>query len=91
MLLPELLLGTLNDLGDADFNTFKWHLTLGIVEDWPPIPKSRLDRAERTDTVDRLMEYYREKLAVNITVEVLKKMNNNLAADQLRTKYEGET
>lgn len=83
MLVQDLLLGTLEELDSSDFNTFKWHLSHPILEDCTPIPKSRLEHDQRTDTVDRLMESYGQRLAVNITIEVLKKMNNNLAAEQL--------
>lgn len=83
MLVQDLLLRTLEDLDSTGFNTFKWHLSHPILEDCTPIPKARLEHAQRTDTVDRLMEYYGQRLAVNITVEALRKMNNNLAAEQL--------
>lgn len=90
MLVHDLLLGTLEDLDSTGFNTFKWHLSHPIFEDCAAIPRCRLEHAQRTDTVDRLMEYYGQRLAVNIAVEVLKKMKNNLAAEQL-IKSAGET
>lgn len=89
MPVEDLLLETLEDLDSDDFDTFKWRLTHRILEDCTPIPKARLDNAKRTDTVSTLMEYYMEK-AVNVTIEVLKKMKNNLAAEKLRSKYAGE-
>lgn len=91
MLVPELLLETLEHLNDDELRTLKWYLSLNILEGCQPIPRSRLQNASRTDTVDRLMESYREELAVIITIEVLKKMKNNMAAEQLKSKYEGET
>lgn len=86
MPVEDLLLETLEDLDSDDFDTFKWRLTHRVLEDCTPIPKARLDNAKRTDTVSTLMEYYMEK-AVNVTIEVLKKMKNNLAAEKLRSKY----
>lgn len=83
MLVQDLLLGTLEDLDSTGFNTFKWHLSHPTLEDCAPIPKARLEHAQRTDTVDRLLEYYGQRLAVNVAAEVLKKMKNNLAAEQL--------
>lgn len=87
MLVQDLLLGTLEDLDDAAFHAFKWHLSHRVLEECPPIPKARLEHAQRTDTVDRLTECYGERLAVSVTTEVLRKMRNNLAAEQLAIKY----
>lgn len=89
MSVEDLLLETLEGLDSDDFDTFKWRLTHRVLEDCPPVPKARLDNAKRTDTVSTLMEYYVGK-AVNVTIEVLKKMKNNLAAEQLRSKHAGE-
>lgn len=91
MLVPELLLETLEHLNDDEFRKFKWYMSLDILEGCQPIPRSHLENASRTNTVDRLRESYREELAVIISIEVLKKMKNNMAAEQLQSKYGGET
>lgn len=90
MAVEDLLLETLEDLNSEDFKTFKWRLTHRVLEECTPIPKARLDDAKRTDTVSALMEHYMEQSAVNVTIEVLKKMKNNLAAEKLRARYAGE-
>lgn len=89
MLVPELLLETLEGLVNDDFQTFKWYLTMNILDSCKPIAKSRLEKACRTETVSRMTENYGEASAVNITVEILKKMNISDAADRLKNTYTG--
>lgn len=84
-MFPHKLLGVLEDLREDDFTTFKWYLTMKHLEPCRPIPKSRLEKASRVDTVSRLIESYGEELAVNITVKVLREMNINNAAEKLMT------
>lgn len=89
MQVPPLLLRTLDDLGDSDFKTFKWYLTSGASTSYAPIPKSRLENAARRDTVSEMIQTYGEESAVNTTVEILKNINNNLAAEKLKKEYAG--
>ncbi|XP_070705926.1 NACHT, LRR and PYD domains-containing protein 3-like [Pempheris klunzingeri] len=60
MMTPqEALLGILEDLGKDDFTKFKWYLQQrGVLKGFPPIPKSRLEKANRMDTVDQMMKTY---------------------------------
>lgn len=90
MLVPELLLETLEELQNEEFRTLKWYLSQNILESCKPFPKSHLQNASRTDTVDKIIDSYREELAVNITVEILRKMRNNRAAEELKSRYAGE-
>ncbi|KAL7403753.1 hypothetical protein ABVT39_004601 [Epinephelus coioides] len=89
MLVPQLLLETLKELQDDDFETLKWYLSMDILEGCKPIPKSRLGKAPRTDTVSRMIESYGEESAVKVTVEILRKMGNNNAAEKLKSRYAG--
>ncbi|XP_078022245.1 uncharacterized protein LOC117254771 isoform X1 [Epinephelus lanceolatus] len=90
MSVPQLLLETLEDLGDdADFEEFKWYLSMNILEGCKPIPKSRLGKAPRTDTVSRMTENYSKESTVKVTVEILRKMGNNNAAEKLKNRYAG--
>ncbi|XP_071399643.1 NACHT, LRR and PYD domains-containing protein 12-like [Centroberyx affinis] len=74
----ELILGTLEDLGDEELKSFKWFLQQAdILEGFPAIPKSRLEKADRQDTVDQMVQTYSAPGALEITVEVLKKINRN--------------
>ncbi|XP_071756684.2 NACHT, LRR and PYD domains-containing protein 3-like [Centroberyx gerrardi] len=73
----ELLLKTLEDLGDEDFKSFKWFLQQAdILEGSPAIPKSRLEKADRQDTVDQMVQTYSENL-LEVTKKVLMKINRN--------------
>lgn len=89
MLVPELLLQTLEELLDVDFKTLKWYLSMTILESCKPIPKCRLETASRTQTVSCMTDSYGEESAVNITVEILRKMNNNNSAQMLKSAYAG--
>ncbi|KAJ7988121.1 hypothetical protein DPEC_G00320340 [Dallia pectoralis] len=79
----EALLTILEDLGTAEFKTFKWYLTQPVLESFPSIPVSRLENAERTDVVDKMVQTYNLDGAARITVAVLKKMNQNSLAFKL--------
>ncbi|XP_054460071.1 caspase b-like isoform X2 [Anoplopoma fimbria] len=89
MLVRMLLLETLQDLINDEFKTFKWHLQDKVLDSCKPIPRSYLENADRTDAVTRMIASYGEEMAVNISVEVLKRMNNNSAAEKLRNIYSG--
>lgn len=89
MQVPHLLLETLEDLLNEELQMLKWYLSLEVLEGCRPIPKSRLEKASRTDIVSRMIDSYGEESAVNITVEILRKMNFNSAAEELKTKYAG--
>ncbi|XP_035390817.1 pyrin-like [Electrophorus electricus] len=83
--IKEHLLNTLEELATEDLKMFQWHLT-NNVEDDKHIPKSRLEKADRHDTVDNMVQKYGQIGAVEITLDILKKMNNNQLAEELRTK-----
>ncbi|XP_078140899.1 protein NLRC3-like [Centroberyx gerrardi] len=73
----ELLLKTLEDLGDKEFKKFKWFLRQDdILDGFPAIPKSRLEKADRLDTVDQMVQTYSE-YSLEVTIEVLMKINKN--------------
>ncbi|XP_042276336.1 NLR family CARD domain-containing protein 3-like [Thunnus maccoyii] len=56
---PEVVLECLEDLGSEDFEKFKWYLyQRGVFEGFKAIPKSRLEKANRTETVDQMFENY---------------------------------
>ncbi|XP_029977737.1 NACHT, LRR and PYD domains-containing protein 3-like isoform X5 [Sphaeramia orbicularis] len=70
----EALLGALQQLGEEEFKTFRWYLQQkGILKNFPTIPKYKLEKAERTDTVDVIMQTYGTD-AVQVTKMVLTKM-----------------
>ncbi|XP_033501379.1 NACHT, LRR and PYD domains-containing protein 3-like [Epinephelus lanceolatus] len=74
----ELLFGVLEDLGNEELKHFQWFLKQAdIIEGFPAIPKSRLEKADRQDTVDQMVQTYGLCEALQITVEVLKKISRN--------------
>lgn len=90
MLVPQLLLETLEDLTNDEFRTLKWYLSQEVLKSCKPIGKAHLQDASRIDAVDQILRSYKQDLAVKVTVEILRKMNNNLAADDLISKFTGE-
>lgn len=92
MRVAELLLKILEDLLKADFDEFKWFLTLDLLGGCEPIPRCRLQDASRIETVDILLKRYGEEKAVKVAAEVLKKMKMNKATEDLMCLYAaGET
>ncbi|KAK5621577.1 hypothetical protein CRENBAI_000316 [Crenichthys baileyi] len=87
MSVAELLLNTLEDLIEEDFKKFKWFLTMQVLEGYMPIPRAHLQHADRTDTVSKMIENYKEEGALNATATILKKQRMNELADRLLKAY----
>lgn len=72
-----MVLRALKDLGDNELKEFKWYLqkpeTLG---GFPIIPKSKIDKADRTDMVDQMLQTYCES-TLQVTKKILKKLDRN--------------
>ncbi|XP_067441817.1 E3 ubiquitin-protein ligase TRIM21-like [Thunnus thynnus] len=78
MKTKEDLLNTLEDLKDEEFKKFKWFLEQpDILEDHQAIKASRLEKAERRDTVDLMVQTYQLPGAAKVTKKLLKKINRN--------------
>ncbi|KAI2646860.1 NACHT, LRR and PYD domains-containing protein 12 [Labeo rohita] len=73
---------TLDDLEEENLKRFKSYLR----EDGP-IPVSVLEKADATDTVDQMLDRFGPERAVKITLDILKKMNQNHLAEQLENKH----
>uniref|UniRef100_A0A3B5PWX6 Pyrin domain-containing protein n=1 Tax=Xiphophorus maculatus TaxID=8083 RepID=A0A3B5PWX6_XIPMA len=72
----ELVLRALKDLGDTELKEFKWYLQKSeVLGGLPIIPKSRIDKADRTDTVDQMLHTYCESI-VEVTKKVLRKVQS---------------
>ncbi|KAK9540957.1 hypothetical protein VZT92_003373 [Zoarces viviparus] len=84
MEVPRLILDSLDQLGADDFKRFRWNLTQPVLDGCRPIPKSCLENKDRPDTVSRMMDSYGKESAVNVTVEILKRMNLNNEAQKLQ-------
>lgn len=94
-MMSEDLLNTLEDLGDDEFNKFKWFLQQTDVIQGPmTIKKSRLETTSRWDTVDLMVQTYRLSGAVEVTRRVLERIGRNdllLSLSVIRPKPEGES
>uniref|UniRef100_A0A8C9XE67 NACHT domain-containing protein n=1 Tax=Sander lucioperca TaxID=283035 RepID=A0A8C9XE67_SANLU len=79
----EVILRTLEDLGDEDFEKFKWHLQLkGALEDFPAIAKCKLENVNRVKTVDQMFSTYSIN-TIKVTRIVLVKINQNELVNNL--------
>ncbi|XP_042246370.1 NACHT, LRR and PYD domains-containing protein 3-like [Thunnus maccoyii] len=71
----EDLLKTLESFGEDDFKKFKWYLEQPkVLEGLPAIPYCKLEKADRLDTVDLMVQTYSENI-LQVTRKVLRKMN----------------
>lgn len=60
-----------------------------ISDSCKPIPKCQLEDKGRREIVSRMIDSYSEELAVRLAVDILRKMNVNMIADELQSKFEG--
>ncbi|XP_051743053.1 NACHT, LRR and PYD domains-containing protein 3-like [Ctenopharyngodon idella] len=81
--VKDLLDKSLNDLVEAELKKFQWCL----VNDHECISKSEMENADRLDTVDKMVARFGPEEAVKITVEILRKINQNNLAEQLENKH----
>ncbi|XP_078127880.1 E3 ubiquitin-protein ligase TRIM21-like isoform X2 [Sander vitreus] len=72
------LFNTLEDLKEEEFKEFKWLLQQqDILEGYQSIKVSKLEKAERQDTVDVMVKTYQLHGALKVTKKVLEKINRN--------------
>ncbi|XP_053169825.1 uncharacterized protein LOC128353172 [Scomber japonicus] len=71
------LLHILNDLSEDDFKNFKWFLKIEKKGDIEPIQWAQLEKAERRDVVDLMVQKYELAGAVEVMKSVLKKISRN--------------
>ncbi|KAL1276311.1 hypothetical protein QQF64_035934 [Cirrhinus molitorella] len=79
--VKRLLYDTLDDLEEGKLKRFK-----SFLREDGPIPVSVLGKADATDTVDQMLDHLGQESAVKITLDILKKMNQNHLAEQLENK-----
>uniref|UniRef100_A0A8D0D2H8 Pyrin domain-containing protein n=1 Tax=Sander lucioperca TaxID=283035 RepID=A0A8D0D2H8_SANLU len=74
----EDLLKTLEDLKEDEFKKFKWYLQQqDILEGYQSIKVSKLENADRLDTVDVMVKTFNLHGALKVTKKVLEKINRN--------------
>ncbi len=81
--LEDLLLKSLEELEKEDLEKFQWYLR----NDHECISKSDMEKADRKKTVDKMVACFAPEEAVEITVDILRKMKQNLLAEQLENKH----
>ncbi|KAJ4924950.1 hypothetical protein JOQ06_003898, partial [Pogonophryne albipinna] len=76
--LKEELWKTLLDLKEDEFKHFKWFLEQeNLLEGFSGIPVSRLEMADRKDTVDLMVQNYQDDGARELTKNILEKIGRN--------------
>ncbi|XP_031157052.2 NACHT, LRR and PYD domains-containing protein 12-like [Sander lucioperca] len=73
----EVLLNALDELGEDEFQHFKWILKEECLKNSSTIPWSKLENAKTWDTVSLMIQTYTLPGAVELTHQVLKKINRN--------------
>ncbi|XP_040891318.1 NLR family CARD domain-containing protein 3-like [Toxotes jaculatrix] len=87
---PEDLLNTLEDLGDDEFNKFRWFLQQPeCLQGLPPMKKGRMQTTSAWDTVDLMVQMYTLPGAVEVTRKVLEKINRNDLVQSLTDSSSG--
>lgn len=81
--IKKVLLDTLEDLGEDEFNKFKWFLQDGdFLGGLPVIRKSQLEKSSRTETVDAIIQTYNQH-AGEVVKKVLLEINRNDLVEEL--------
>ncbi|XP_051760139.1 NACHT, LRR and PYD domains-containing protein 12-like [Ctenopharyngodon idella] len=80
--VKELLVNSLRELVKDDLKEFQWHL-----KNHERISNSDMENAHVLDTVDKIVAHFGPEEAVKITVNILRKMNQNLLAEQIEKEH----
>ncbi|XP_036372735.1 NACHT, LRR and PYD domains-containing protein 3-like [Megalops cyprinoides] len=83
--VPSLPLDCLDNISSNDLKRFQSHLRQG-VPGYKPILWKHLERADRTDTVNTMLEHYPADSALTVTLHILREMNLNNEALTLARK-----
>jgi len=81
--VKELLLNSLMDLTEDHLKEFQWTLE----NDHECITTSDMENADRMKTMDKMVACFGPEEVVKITVEILRKINQNNLAEQLENKH----
>ncbi|CAI5683009.1 unnamed protein product [Oreochromis niloticus] len=72
--VEDQLLNMLDDLGEDELYSFHWYLQKSPGGDFTPIKRSRLEKANRTTTVDLMVETYTSDHVMEVARLILKKI-----------------
>ncbi|XP_016103933.1 NACHT, LRR and PYD domains-containing protein 3-like [Sinocyclocheilus grahami] len=82
--VKELLVDSLKELVKAQLKEFHWRLMIAYHK---CISKSEMEKADIFDTVEKMVTCFGSKEAVKITVDILRKMNQNDLAEELENEH----
>ncbi|CAM4458565.1 unnamed protein product [Leuciscus chuanchicus] len=80
--VKEQLVNSLKELVKDDLKQFQWHL-----KNHECVSTSEMENADILDTVDKMVARFGPTEAVKITVNILRKMNQNRLAEQLENEH----
>ncbi|XP_076578606.1 uncharacterized protein LOC143315056 [Chaetodon auriga] len=84
--LAEELWNTLQELREDEFKNFKWFLKQDdILEGSSGIAAAQLEKAERRDTVDLMVQKYQGPGALQVALKVLEKISRNDLVQRLES------
>ncbi|XP_071359152.1 uncharacterized protein [Trachinotus anak] len=79
------LLKILQDLKEDQFKLFKFYMKDdSILEGLSKIPQATLEKAERPDMVDIMLQKYQDRGALKVTLKVLEKIDRNDLVERLQ-------
>ncbi|KAF6271591.1 MEFV innate immuity regulator, pyrin [Rhinolophus ferrumequinum] len=85
------LLHSLEELVPYDFEKFKFKLqNTSLEKEHPRIPRGQLQTARQVKLASLLVSHYGEKCAVQLTLQVLKAINQHLLAEELHRAIDQE-
>uniref|UniRef100_A0A671LYZ5 Pyrin domain-containing protein n=1 Tax=Sinocyclocheilus anshuiensis TaxID=1608454 RepID=A0A671LYZ5_9TELE len=79
--VKELLVNSLKDLVKDDLKQFQWYLNHCQMSN------SEMENADVLDTVDKTVAHFGPEEAVKITVDILRKIKQNLLAEHLENEH----
>ncbi|XP_034624122.1 uncharacterized protein LOC117876263 isoform X1 [Trachemys scripta elegans] len=80
----DLLVNTLDDLGESELKNFKSKLTdIDLKEGYDHIPKGKLENAKSTEVTDLLIRHYTVDYVMEVTTIVLEAINRKDLARRL--------
>uniref|UniRef100_A0A3Q2EBD3 Pyrin domain-containing protein n=1 Tax=Cyprinodon variegatus TaxID=28743 RepID=A0A3Q2EBD3_CYPVA len=77
MYSEENLSDFMDELTDDEFRRFKWHLKKETWNNIPPIKQAQLDKCDRLDTVDLMVQKYQLSGAATVMGIILEKQSRN--------------
>ncbi|XP_067296751.1 NACHT, LRR and PYD domains-containing protein 3-like [Pseudorasbora parva] len=80
--VKELLVNSLKELVKDDLKEFQWH-----VKNHECVSASEMENTDILDTVDKMVVCFGLDKAVKISMKILRKMNQNLLAEELENKH----